>query len=179
MHYRWEGTDNEGIIRSLSWRLYQVGIRWWSAAPGFGKFAFAERRAPRANLRPSAATILSPMWRSPTLGSGPRVGRDVGKGATRARYFPPILVVRPYFFFFLNPLKRRRISLLESLDRGRGKVFAAAFIFVPIVVATRPVPSVYLTGRQLVDPRDKCNLIISDGFKRGVYLRTNFLLPRM
>ena len=122
MHYRWEGTDNEGIIRSLSWRLYQVGIRWWSAAPGFGKFAFAERRAPRANLRPSAATILSPMWRSPTLGSGPGVGRDVGKGATRARYFPPILVVRPYFFFFKPFEETADFVIRKSGSRTRESI---------------------------------------------------------
>lgn len=54
-------TDNEGIIR-FSRRLYPV--------IGCSRFTSSEslllRREARANLRPSAATILSPMWRSPT-----------------------------------------------------------------------------------------------------------------
>lgn len=74
----------------------------------FGKFAFAERRAPRANLRPSAATILSPMWRSPTR---PGVGRDVEK-EQHERDISRRSSSRAHFF--LNPLKTADFVIRKS-----------------------------------------------------------------
>lgn len=149
---------------------------------GCSRFTSSEslllRREARANLRPSAATILSPMWRSPTRRG--RVSDVTLKRNETSAIFPadPPLEHR----IFSRPLKtedfvirksgcglktresiRRRVYLRCRPDRCRDTGYSRCL----------------LHHTTIVDTCDKCNLIISDGFERAASLRSHFLATRM
>lgn len=108
MHYRWEETDKEGIIRSLSWRLYQVGIRWRSVAP-VSESLLLPRGARRELICDRQLRLF---WVPCGVHPHGRVSDVTLKRSNTSAIFPAD--PRPERIFFLNPLKTADFVIRKS-----------------------------------------------------------------